>query len=108
MKSGAYRYDAKANKLIQVSKEDVRMATAKQDYVKDAPINIVFVSDKTKDGDSKTNSGFISQNIYLFCASEGLGTVVRGYFDANEVSKALNLKETQVPVLCQTVGKKKN
>lgn len=108
MKSGAYLYDAKANKLIQVNNQDVRMATAKQDYVKDAPINIVFVSDKTKDGDSKTNSGFISQNIYLFCASEGLGTVVRGYFDANEVSKALNLKETQVPVLCQTVGKKKN
>lgn len=107
LKSGAYRYDAKEHKLIQVSKLDVRKNMGKQDFVGVAPVNIVFVSDKTKDGDSKTNSGFISQNIYLFCASEGLCTVVRGYYDADEVTKALNLSSDFVPVLTQTVGKKK-
>jgi nitroreductase len=107
LRSGAYRYDALANKLIQVTKEDVRKEMGKQDFVGEAPVNIIFVEDKTKEGSAVVNSGFISQNIYLFCASADLGTVVRGFFDAEAVSKALRLNETQVPVLTQTVGKKK-
>ena len=107
MESGAYLYDARANKLILVTKEDVRANTGKQDFVGKAPLNIVFVADKTKEGAPGTDCGFISQNIYLFCASEGLGTVVRGWYDANEIKEALNLKDTQSVVLTQTVGKKK-
>jgi len=106
IKSGAYLYDARENKLIQVSNEDVRKETGKQDFVGTAPVNIVFVTDKTR-GDAPVNSGFISQNIYLYCASAGLGTVVRGYFDAQEVSAVLKLKETQTPILTQTIGKKR-
>lgn len=107
LKSGAYLYDAKANKLIQITKEDVRAQTGKQDYVATAPVNIVFVADKEKGGAPATDCGFIAQNIYLFCASEDLGTVVRGYFDKEELSKALNLKDTQEPMLTQSIGKKK-
>ena len=107
MESGAYLYDARANKLIFVTKEDVRANTGKQDFAGTAPLNIVFVADKTKEGAPHTDSGFISQNIYLYCASEGLATVVRGWFDADEVKKALNLNDTQSVVLTQTVGKKK-
>ena len=104
--SGAYLYDALANKLIQVSKEDVRKEMGKQDFVGTAPVNIVFVA-KNKGDYSPVNAGFISQNIYLYCASVDLGTVVRGYFDAEEVSKALKLNDIQLPILTQTVGKKK-
>lgn len=107
MKTGAYLYDAKANKLIQVNKNDVRKQMGKQDYVATAPINLVFVEDKTKEGSGATDSGFISQNVYLFCASANLATVVRGMFDAAEVKAALKLKETQQPILAQSVGKKK-
>jgi nitroreductase len=105
-KSGAYLYDALANKLIQVNKEDVRKDMGKQDFVGVAPVNIVFVA-KNKEDYTPVNAGFISQNIYLYCASVDLGTVVRGYFDAEEVSKALKLNDVQLPVLTQTVGKKK-
>jgi len=106
LKSGAYLYDALANKLIQVTKEDVRKDMGKQDFVGEAPLNIVFVA-KNKDDYSPVNCGFISQNIYLYCASVDLGTVVRGYFDPETVSKALKLNDRQIPVLTQTVGKKK-
>lgn len=109
-KTGVYIYDARKNILKQISNLDVRSATGKQEFVTIAPINIVYVADLSKGSsqdDSHANCGFISQNIYLFCASEGLGTVVRGYFDAKELSKALYLKETQVPILAQTVGYKK-
>lgn len=107
MKSGAYRYDAKANKLIQVNKEDVRSKMGRQEFVATAPLNIVFVADKSKEGAARTNCGFISQNIYLFCASENLATVVRGWYDAKEVMEALKLSDNFEPVLTQTVGKKK-
>ncbi|MDL2289989.1 SagB/ThcOx family dehydrogenase [Paludibacteraceae bacterium OttesenSCG-928-F17] len=107
MKKGAYLYDAKNNKLVQVSSQDLRKETGSQDFVAIAPVNVVFVANKDKGGAPKTDSGFISQNIYLFCASEGLGTVVRGWFEAETVSKALKLKANQEVVLTQTVGKLK-
>lgn len=107
MKSGAYRYDAKNNKLVQVNKADVRKSLGSQDFVATAPVNIAFVADKTKNGAPKTNAGFISQNIYLFCASENLATVVRGWFDGKEVSKVLNLNDNQEVVLTQTIGRAK-
>ena len=106
LKSGAYLYDAHVNKLIQIHSEDVRTLVGKQDFVWTAPVNIVMVADKTK-GDGGATAAYISQNIYLFCASEGLGTVARGWFDADDIRKALKLKDTQAPVLTQTVGKKK-
>jgi len=108
-KSGAYLYDARNNILKEVSNQDLRKETGSQAFVATAPINIVFVSDQTKGGGaSAVNSGYISQNIYLFCASEDLATVVRGSFDSKMLGKGLNLKQTQVPVLTQTVGKKRS
>lgn len=107
LKSGAYLYDAKANKLILKVKGDLRKHTGNQDFVAIAPVNIVFVEDKTKQGKAELNVGFISQNIYLFCASENLATVVRGWFDAKSVKEALKLPENMQPILTQTVGKKK-
>jgi len=103
-KSGAYLWDAKKNILKQISKLDLRPFTYSQAYVAPAPINIVFVGNQN----SGVNCGYISQNIYLYCASEGLGTVARGSYDGKALSKALNLTETQIPVLAQTVGKMKN
>jgi len=109
LKTGAYLYDARNNVLKQISNQDLRKETGSQSFVATAPVNIIFVSDQTKGGGaSATNSGFISQNIYLFCASEGLATVVRGSFDGKILSKVLNLKPTHVPVLAQTIGKKIN
>jgi nitroreductase len=107
LKQGAYLYDAKNNKLILVNKGDHRAATGKQPFVSVAPLNLVYVEDTNLKGWASTDCGYVSQNVYLFCASEGLGTVVRGMFDANEVKTALKLKSNQKPILTQTVGKKK-
>ena len=107
IKSGVYLYDAKANVLKQIVKGDHRKATGGQPFVEIAAVNIVFVADKTKNttlNPSYTNSGFISQNIYLFCASEGLSTVVRGMYDGEQLSKLLQLPGTKAVVLTQTVG----
>jgi SagB-type dehydrogenase family enzyme len=110
---GAYRYDAKENCLQPVVEKDLRALTGKQPFVKDAYLNLVYVSDLSRiegvSADAKAvysaaDTGFIAQNAYLFCASEGLNTVVRGWVDKDALAKALGLGAQQKVILCQTVG----
>jgi len=113
LQEGTYLYDAKANELKPVLAGDNRGATGSQPFVAGAPLNLVFVADYTRMGKSdeanKTfysacDTGFISQNVYLYCASAGLGTVVRGYVDKEAVAKLLKLPPEQKVTLAQTVG----
>lgn len=110
---GLYLYDAKKNMLLPILTGDIREATGKQDFVKDAPINLIFVANlsrmsrltpETASFFAATDTGFISQNVYLYCASEGLATVVRGMFDAPALTKAMKLRPDQKIILTQTVG----
>jgi nitroreductase len=50
------------------------------------------------------DAGFVSQNVYLFCASEGLATGVRALVDRPALAKALGLPERMVVLLAQSVG----
>jgi len=113
MAEGAYLYDAKANSLKAVASGDLRKLTGTQQFVTMAPVNLVFVVDTAKmngvaAGDqalySGTDVGYISQNVYLYCASEGLATVVRGSVDRDALAKALNLPGQKRVILAQTVG----
>lgn len=109
LKVGVYVYDAKANTLILKAKGDFRAKTGKQDFVAIAPLNLVYVADLTKRDAAGAiiNVGYISQNVYLYCASAGLGTVARGWFEKDELKAALLLSKTEEPILTQTVGYKK-
>ncbi|HOU27473.1 MAG TPA: SagB/ThcOx family dehydrogenase [Paludibacteraceae bacterium] len=111
--SGCYLYDARKNELVLVVKQDLREKTGKQDFVKNAPVNIIFVADKRKmaqqDEQSMLqtayiNTGFISQNIYLYCASEGLATVIRAWVDKAALALEMKLHDQQEIIVCQTVG----
>ncbi|HUI91488.1 MAG TPA: nitroreductase family protein [Chitinivibrionales bacterium] len=113
MEDGAYLYDAKANKLKVIAKGDLRKLTGSQKFVVSAPLNLVFTADtaKMKGGAADERQlymgadvAFISQNVYLFCASEGLGTVVRGSVDRAGLTKALNLPAEKRIIFAQTVG----
>ncbi len=107
LKSGIYLYETKINTLKLKSKGDYRKNTGKQDFVGIAPLNLIYVADISKASGRElafADCGFISQNVYLFCASEGLNTVARGYFDKQELHKLLNLSDKQEIILTQTVG----
>lgn len=112
LKDGIYRYDAAANSLILVAEGDFRDVTGTQPYVKDAPLNLVYVADYTRMEGSEENklinscidAGLIAQNVYLYCASQELAVVVRGSFSKEKIIEALKLKPEQRPVLTQTVG----
>jgi nitroreductase len=110
---GVYLYDAKANMLAPVLTGDIRAVTGSQPFVKDAPVNLVFVADLLKmdgmdaalaDFYAATDTGYISQNVYLYCASVGLATVVRGWVDKPALEKAMRLRSDQKVILAQTVG----
>jgi len=113
MAEGTYLYDAKNNKLNAVVKGDFREQTGGQKFVADAPLNLVYVVDYDKMKGAKpedltlysgADAGFISQNVYLFCASEGLATVVRGMVDRNALANILKLSNNKKVVFAQTVG----
>jgi len=110
---GLYVYDAKGNKLNPILAEDVRAATGTQPYVGEAPVNLVYVADLAKIRHASSeeltfytsaDSGLIAQNVYLFCASEGLGVVVRGSINRPALAKIMRLRSNQKITLAQTVG----
>ncbi len=113
LEEGVYRYDAKANTLVPTVAGDIRKSSGKQDFVYTAPLNLVYVADLTKMGGNSreakiitasADAGFISQNVYLYCASRGLGTVVRGWFDREAFHEALKLGPDHYITYAQTVG----
>jgi len=110
---GLFRYEAKGHSLQLVLTNDVRATTGIQPFVKDAPVELVYVADYSRMGRgsdedknlySAADTGFIGQNVYLFCASEGLATVVRGSVDRAALAKTMDLRPEQKIILAQTVG----
>lgn len=107
MPEGAYRYDNKENRLIEVNDSDIRKLAGQQEFAQTAPLNIAIVSDKSKtinDIFAGADAGAAMQNIYLWCASNGIGTVTRGSFDGDALAKALGLDADKRIILVQTVG----
>ena len=116
MADGLYIYDAKGNKLDPVVAGDVRGMTGMQPFVKDAPVDLIYVADLAKAGKvsaeyrdlfTAAGTGFIAENVYLFCASEGLAVVVRGMVDREALAKVMKLRPDQKITLAQTVGSPK-
>lgn len=111
--SGAYLYDAAANLLQLIVSSDLRSVTGYQDFVDEAPLDLVFVADysRTKlvpvvmrESYAAAAAGAISQNVYLFAASNGLATVIRAWIDREAIANALGLSHDQQVLLSQTVG----
>ena len=111
---GVFLYDAPANALKEVLTEDIRALTGRQPFVGGAPVNLIYVadlaktgrraSDATRDTSSAVAAGCITQNVYLFCASEGLNTVVRGIVPRDELGAKMQLRPEQRILLAQTIG----
>ncbi len=110
---GLFLYDADAHQLKRVHGGDIRPLTGKQRLVRSAAVDLVFVADFDKVEDmsdeeadfyATVDTGYISQNVYLFCASEELATVAIGYLDRDALSKAMKLGPRQKIILSQAVG----
>ena len=110
---GLFLYEAKTHSLQPILSQDIRAATGTQDYVKNAPVNLVYVADfsrMTEQDDAAkiplafADTGFISENVYLYCASERLATVVRALIDRDKLAAIMKLRPEQKITLAQSVG----
>ena len=110
---GVSCFAPQGHSLVPVARVDIRAKTGKQNFVAVAPVTLIYVAEGSRMGDVSrdeqrlwafTDTGFIGQNVYLFCASEGLATVFRGSIDREELSTALKLKPSQFVTCVQTVG----
>lgn len=107
--SGLYLYDAKENVLKQTLTQDLRGLVGQQPFAKDAPVGLIYVADYDRMSEPSefyagVDTGYISQNVYLFCASENLHTVVLGLVDKEALQTAMKLKPSQHVILTQPVG----
>jgi len=113
MADGVWYYDPKAHALQQHLAADIRAQTGLQDFVANAPLNLVYVARGERMRDvspadrrlyASVDTGFIGQNVYLFCASEGLATVFRGAVDYKKLAAAMHFDAEQFVTFAQTVG----
>ncbi len=111
--SGAYRYEAATHALLLVAATDVRRVTGYQDFVDEAPLDLVYVADHTRQrlvpvgqrgSYASAAAGAIAQNVYLYAAAHGLATVIRAWIDREAIAEALGLTHDQQVLLSQTVG----
>jgi nitroreductase len=113
LSQGAYRFDPTAERLEPVSKRDLRAETGGQDFAAIVPLNLVYIADFARmepatDEErrffSALDVGAICENVCLFCASEGLATVVRTTIDRAALAKDLGLTPHQHIVAAQSIG----
>jgi SagB-type dehydrogenase family enzyme len=116
MKRGLFLYDEKGHQLIQILSKDIREDIGTQKMMRSAPVGLIYVSDYSKLSShfakkdewwflTGTDAGFVSQNVYLYCAAAQLGTVVLGLVNRDKLHKIMGLKECEKVVYTQVVGK---
>jgi SagB-type dehydrogenase family enzyme len=110
---GLFRYDPTAHALQLEVASDVRRVTGYQDFVDTAPLDLIYVADHARmklvaaaqrEAYAFAAAGAMAQNVYLYCASAGLATVIRAWFDRHALSQAMGLESDQQLLLAQTVG----
>ena len=115
---GVYLYDSAKHELKPVAKGDFRKLAGMQDFVFIAPLNLVYVftlrNPKESHGPAPVpeerrkvwgdvEAGCMAQNVYLYCASQGLAAVVRGMVDQKKFSETIKVKPEQI-IVAQTIG----
>ncbi|BDX39096.1 hypothetical protein CYCD_24510 [Tenuifilaceae bacterium CYCD] len=115
--SGLFRYEEKTHSLIPILSLDIREHISTQKMMKSAPVGLIYVSDYSKlkgyvgtDDNRKlfvsgTETGFISQNVYLYCASANLNTAVIGLVNRDKLHDIMNLKDYEKVLYTQAVGR---
>ena len=106
----AYHYDAKANKLVRIEAGDFRAdLITRKDLAANSACILVYAADTTKNRSPETkysaiHVGEASQDVYLYAASKGLGTVSLGMYDEAAVRKVFKLDAKMNVILAQAVG----
>ena len=114
---GLFLYDEEQHQLVKILPDDIRAAIGTQKMMQSAPVGLIYVSDYTKlksfffrNDDqrwmtSATDTGFISQNVYLYCAAAGLSTAILGLINRSKLHQRMGLNDHERIVYTQVIGK---
>ncbi len=112
--SGVRLYDPAANSLLSVLPTDIRPIISPQPFVATAPVCLIYAADlagmptDAPDEEKRTfatvDAAIVAQNVYLFCASRGLGTCLVGGVDAAKVQETLTMGARVIATFAQPVG----
>ena len=112
---GAFIYDPVKHMLDQISSDDLRAISANQEEYQHTPLHLAYVADYSRqdipvekreryERFSNAHAGFIGQNVYLYCASVGLGSCFAANFNDGGLKKALDLGADQIALYTQIIG----
>ena len=110
---GVTLYEPVEGKLKPVLDRDIRKETSPEPFVRTAPAVLVYVADRARMHAAPkeeqiqaayVDSAIIGENVYLYCASAGLGTCLVGGVDAAAIGKDLSLSKDHVVTYVQPVG----
>lgn len=110
---GLYLYDAQAHALQGILAKDLRARAGEPPFTATAPVVLIYVADHSRMRGSNEQSrqfysaadtGFISQNVYLYCAANQLATVVLGMVNKDLLKDLMELRGDQHVILTQPVG----
>jgi len=113
MADGVWLHDPHSNRMLLHAANDLRaLTTTGQAFVATAPLNLIYAFDAGKLSGSENDriaaaaacAAVVAQNVYLYCASEGLATVLRQSVPGEKLAKALKLPAAQIIQFAQTVG----
>jgi SagB-type dehydrogenase family enzyme len=118
LQAGIYKYRPQGHELVKVAEGDVRgelcAAALDQECIEDGASVLVFaaVYERTtrKYGERGVRYvhmevGHAAQNVYLQAVSLGLGAVVVGAFDDNEVERLLQMQDDERALCIMPVGR---
>jgi len=112
---GVYLFEPHGHELRGLLAQDIRpsLNMPYQEFVLDAPVNLVYVADRSRMVSTEewakevfpfADSAFLAENVYLYCASAGLETVIRAMVDRELLAKVLGLGPEQLVTFSQPVG----
>jgi SagB-type dehydrogenase family enzyme len=116
LESGVFLYNEDNHELIEIVAKDIREFTGTQKMMKVAPMGLVFVADlsrmkspflrsiEAKKFSAWVDTGYISQNVYLYCVAANMGTVALSLVDRDKLHELMRLDEHEKIVLTQVVG----
>jgi nitroreductase len=112
-RDGVYLYEPKAHELKRVLEGDIRARTSAMIFAGSAPVVLLFVADlgrmaQAPREDQKVfahvDGAIVGENVYLYCASAGLATVILGTVDRAGLPQRLGLRDDQLVTFAQPVG----
>ncbi len=110
---GVFLYEPKSHVLQRTLGTDIRAKTSSMVFAGSAPVVLVYAADLSRMAkasredqvlNAHVDAGIIGQNVYLYCASAGLATVILGSIDRAGLPRRMGLREGQIVTFAQPVG----